>query len=85
MACFAACTTLSGVSFGQLMMTDFCGATAMAKVARSATKEAVSAKRMLLDVVQVLRCADLKWWIAAGVSFEPWDVKCFRLANADSV
>lgn len=61
MACFAACTTLSGVSFGQLMMTDFCGATAMVKEVRSATKEAVSAKRMLLGVVEVLGL-----WISSG-------------------
>jgi hypothetical protein len=50
MAFFAASTTLSGVSLGQLMMTDFCGAAAMAKAARSATKNAVSAKRILADV-----------------------------------
>lgn len=45
-AFFAASTTLSGVSFGQLMMTDLCGTDAMAKAARSATKRAVSVKRI---------------------------------------
>jgi hypothetical protein len=53
-AFFAASTTLSGVSLGQLMMTDLWGATAMAKVARSATKRVVSAKRMLLGVVNAV-------------------------------
>lgn len=47
-AFFAASTTLSGVSLGQLMMTDFCGAEAMAKVARSATTKVVRTKCMFV-------------------------------------
>jgi hypothetical protein len=46
-ACFAASTTLSGVSFGQLIMTDLCGAAAMAKAANRAAERAVSAKRIV--------------------------------------
>lgn len=49
-ACFASSTTLSGVSFGQLMITDLCGATAMAKAARSATTTDARIKRMFAGV-----------------------------------
>lgn len=49
-AFFAASTTLSGVSLGQLMMTDLCGTDAMAKAARSATRRAVSVKRIVAVV-----------------------------------
>jgi hypothetical protein len=48
MACLAASTTLSGVSLGQLMITDLSGAAAMARAEKSATKTAVRAKRILL-------------------------------------
>jgi hypothetical protein len=54
-AFFAASTTLSGVSFGQLMITDFCGTEAMAQAARSATKKLVRAKRIIAVYVKVLR------------------------------
>jgi hypothetical protein len=54
-ACFAASTTLSGVSFGQLMMTDFCGTEAMAQAARSTTKKEVRAKRMFVVCVKESR------------------------------
>jgi hypothetical protein len=59
-ACLAAATTLSGVSFGQLIMTDLCGATAMAKVARSATEKVVIAKRILLGIVEEVGRGDYK-------------------------
>jgi hypothetical protein len=68
-ACLAAATTLSGVSFGQLIMTDLCGATAMAKVARSATEKVVIAKRILLGIVEEAGCGDYKCWRVAEVSF----------------
>jgi hypothetical protein len=75
MAFFAASTTLSGVSLGQLMITDFWGAAAMAKAARSATKSAVSAKRILAGVCD--RSAE-----SGGRGFLcGWDVKSFRSSD----
>jgi hypothetical protein len=44
----AAATTLSGVSFGQLMITAWCGAAAMTKAARRAMTSEKSAKRMVV-------------------------------------
>jgi hypothetical protein len=46
--CLAAATTLSGVSFGQLMITAWCGAAAMTKAARRAMTSEKSAKRMVV-------------------------------------
>jgi hypothetical protein len=81
MAFFAASTTLSGVSLGQLIMTDFWGAAAMAKAARSATKSAVSAKRILASVCD--RSGER--YVSAesgGRGFLcAWDVKGFRLSD----
>jgi hypothetical protein len=81
MAFFAASTTLSGVSLGQLMMTDFWGAAAMAKAASSATKSAVSAKRILAGVCD--RSAER--YVSAesgGRGFLcKWDVKGFRSSD----
>lgn len=47
MASLASSIMWSGVSLGQLIMTDLCGATAMAKVASRATRMERTVKRIL--------------------------------------